>query len=73
MKELILIGIFDVQVCVPKNTSDKDVIEFAEKKEQCGTTNGWTIRKNGDPKLSGAAERVQCSKNPDNCHIMLDA
>jgi hypothetical protein len=66
-------GLFDMQVCVPKSWTDEQVLEFAEKENQCGTTNGWQIRKQGSEYLSGCDERVQCSDYEDNYHIMLDA
>ena len=66
-------GVFDSQVCVPKDFTDEQVLEFAEKENPCGTSRGWVIRKEGDDALSGDPERNQCSKNPDCVHIILDA
>ncbi len=60
-------GALSMQVCVPPDWDDEQVIAFAEGKNPCGTTNGWFIRKHGQP------ERGLCSKNNGNVHIMLDA
>jgi hypothetical protein len=66
-------GALDMQVCVPKEWTDEQVRTFAESEYPCGTANGWQIRREGDPQLAGAAERVQCSTMAGNVHIMLDA
>lgn len=66
-------GVLDMQVCVPSDWTDDMVTSFAESKYQCGTTNGWQIRREGDEALAGCKERVVCERNPANVHIMLDA
>jgi len=66
-------GLFDMQVCVPKEWDDYKVVEFAEKENPCGATNGWFIRKEGHDLLGGSPERVQCAQEVSNVHIMLDA
>jgi hypothetical protein len=66
-------GLLSMQVCVPKEWDDFEVINFSEKENPCGTTNGWFIRKEGDEKLAGCAERVQCNGRTNCVHIMLDA
>jgi len=66
-------GVLDMQVCVPKTWTDKQVKEFADTQNLCGTTLGWSIRREGDSLLRGAKERVQCSDDKNNVHIMLDA
>lgn len=71
--EVIYLGILDAQVCVPKEWSDDDVKDFADRAYPCGTSNGWTIRKEGDKFLAGDPERMKCVQRPDFVHIMLDA
>ena len=66
-------GLLDMQVCVPKEWTDEQVIEFAEQKYPCGTTNGWQVRREGDEALAGSPERVECAQDPNSVHIMLDA
>lgn len=66
-------GALDCQVCVPKDWSDRQVVEFAERENPCGTENGWQIRRQGDEALQGDDERVPCKGRRGFIHIMLDA
>lgn len=68
-------GILDMQVCVPEDWKDSQVVDFAEQENPCGTTNGWFIRRQGSKFLGGSDERVPCEDKtrPNNIHIMLDA
>lgn len=71
--KVIQIGALDMQVCVPTDWSDEQVIEFANRENPCGTTGGWFIRKKGSKYLQGAPERRQCEERAGYVHIMLDA
>ncbi len=62
-----------IQVCVPDDWSDEEVISFANTEAICGTENGWFIRREGDKALDGSPERVECEKKPGYIHIILDA
>jgi hypothetical protein len=66
-------GALDIQVCVPAEWSNEQVIRFAETKWPCGTTSGWHIRQEGSPDLNGSPERVCCAERAGFIHIMLDA
>lgn len=66
-------GFLYMQVCVPKETTDEKVVEFANTENPCGTANGWQIVRQGSKFLGGDSERVQCAKCSDNVHIMLEA
>jgi len=66
-------GFLDMQVCVPKDWGDEEVIAFAEQGYPCGTSLGWQIRREGSPLLSGDPERQSCDTLEDHVHIMLDA
>lgn len=70
--EVTIVGVFDMQVCVPKNFTNKQVIEFAESNNPSGTKNGWQIRKEGNPDLAGYSERTTCDEREGFVHIMLD-
>ena len=65
-------GALDMQVCVPSNWTDDEVVDFANRENPSGTANGWGIRKEGDKALGGAHERVECSTRKGFVHIMLD-
>ena len=71
--EIVRYGMLDMQVCVPKEWTDKEVLKFAEQENLCGTTAGWEIRKRGNKYLGGCDERTQCCDHEENVHIMLDA
>ena len=66
-------GIFSMQVCVPKGWTDGQVKTFADEKNECGTTTGWYIRKAGSKLLKGMPERNPCANRKGFVHIMLDA
>jgi hypothetical protein len=62
-----------MQVCVDARWTDEQVKEFADRENVCGTEYGWQIRKQGDPALAGANERMPCAQRGGCVHIMLDA
>lgn len=62
-----------MQVCVPAKWTDEEVKSFAESSNPCGTTNGWSIRREGDKMLIDMPERNPCGRNTGYVHIMLDA
>ena len=66
-------GLLDMQVCVPKDWTDEQVLDFAESHNPCGTAAGWQIRRQGSEALAGANERVVCANDENFVHIMLDA
>ena len=66
-------GLLDMQVCVPSEWTDDQVLVFAASKNPCGTENGWAIRRQGADGLGGDDERVKCEALPEHVHIMLDA
>ena len=71
--EITRCGLLDMQVCVPAEFSDEDVRRFAEQHNPCGTTAGWQIRREGDERLDGAPERVECESRQGFVHVMLEA
>lgn len=66
-------GALDMQVCVPAEWTDAEVMAFADRENPCGTEHGWFIRKAGDEMLRGAPERQPCKDRSKHVHIMLDA
>lgn len=66
-------GLLDMQVCVPKEWTDAQVLAFAEREYPCGTQSGWQIRREGSESLKGMPERNQCAQSSSRVHIMLDA
>ena len=66
-------GVLDMQICVPKDWTDEQVVEAANRLNPIETKTGWVIRKEGDRALSGDPERKPCTTYDDRVHIMLDA
>lgn len=66
-------GALDMQVCVPTEWTDDQVVTFANIENECGTTHGWAIRREGDRLLEGDPERVACAQHEGFVHVMLDA
>jgi hypothetical protein len=60
-----------MQLCVPDEWTDEQVIAFAEKENPAGTENGWVVVKDGDPILKGAKSRLTCGSDGDNIHIVV--
>jgi len=70
--EVTRIGLCSLQVCVPKNYTDQQVTDFANRDSPTGISSKWIIRKEGNPDLQNDPERQQCNERPDFVHIMLD-
>jgi len=70
--EITYIGPLDLQVCVPKEWTEEEIIRFAESKNPSGVVGGWHIRREGSRLLDGAPERVACRGRSGFVHVMLD-
>jgi hypothetical protein len=71
--EVVRIGLFDMQVCVPKSYTDEQVEEFAKNETLAhGASLNWKIRREGNKYLAGDPERQQCADHTDKCHIRLE-
>lgn len=66
-------GVLNMQVCVPESWTDDQILSFAEREFPCGTSAGWSIRREGSEYLGGCHERVPCEGRTGYVHIMLDA
>jgi len=73
LASVMMKGHISMEVCVPAEWSDEQVLEFAEKQNHCRTASGWTIRSECDRSISEAKDRVQCVTRKDYVHIMLDS
>lgn len=70
--EITIHGVLDMQVCVPADWADTQVLDFANQENPTGLTNGWTVRRQGDKLLCGDAERTPCSEKTGHVHLVLD-
>lgn len=66
-------SLFNCIVCVPKEWTDDEAYTWVNTHHVCGTERGWIMCKQGDKMLHGTDERVQCTKYPENVHIMFAA
>ena len=68
-------SMLSMQVCVPNDWTDEQVVAFANQQNPSGLDNGWSIRRQGSRYLAGAPERAACAGDegrPGFVHIMLD-
>lgn len=65
-------GPLDMQVCVPADWTDEQVIAFAERENTCGTQAGWQIRTD-EKWLAGCPVRNPCRDRAGFVHVTLDA
>lgn len=74
MAQVLKYGFLDMQVCVPGDWTDEQVVDFAQTKFPCGTEHGWAVRKEGSKYLAGDKERTPCQGGlVGYVHITLDA
>ena len=64
--------ILSMQVCVPEDSTDEAVVDFANANNPSGTRSGWHIRRAGDELLQSSPERIPCDRDEGQVHIMLD-
>ena len=57
-------NVFGMQVCVPKEFTDDQIIAFAEQENPAGTSTGWFIIED--------MGRVQCQELAGHHHIVLE-
>lgn len=60
-----------MQVCVPKDFTEEQIVAFAELENPAGTSHGWHVARKGDTALAGCEERVQCEERGDCVHVVL--
>lgn len=61
-------GILNLQVCVPKEYTDKQAEEFANNANPTGVSSRWEIMPESEME---DLQRVQCEDHPENVHILL--
>jgi len=70
--QVVRTSFLSMQVCIPNEWTDSEIIYFAEKENPCGTTNGWFIRTE-KKLLENDPSRNPCSEIKGFVHVMLDA
>lgn len=64
-------GFLDLQVCVPKEWTDKQAEDFANDDSPTGIESRWALRDADCPAQAGAPIRVQCEQCAENVHIIM--
>lgn len=70
--EVARIGVLNMQVCVPDDWTDEQILEFAESRNPAGGHMQWEIRQQGSKFLIGADARVACQDKTNFVHVTLD-
>lgn len=65
---VVIARVMAMQLCVPAQWTDEQVIVFAESQRHTG----WKIRKAGHPKLNGDPERAPCEDRRGYVHIAVE-
>lgn len=71
--EIIKQRAMGMQLCVPEDWSQDDILRFAEKEAPCGTTNGWFLCDDGHPSLGDSPARVPCAQQDGFVHVVVVA
>jgi hypothetical protein len=78
--QIVRHGALSIQVCVPEEFEDDQILAFGESEQPCGTRAGWHIRqeaeydKSTNPNIQkGRHERVACEDRQGYVHLLLDA
>ena len=69
--QVIRRSVLGCQVCCPKDWTDEQIVELANRDNPAGTESGWTIVRHGDACLQGDPERNVCADNDQHVHVAL--
>lgn len=62
--------VFGMQVCVPEDWTDEQIIAFSEEENPAGTSNGWHVQKEveGNPDYIA---KGPCEQREGYVHVVL--
>jgi len=63
-------GVFGISVCIPKDWTDQQVIDFVEADSPCGTADGWQPSARTEENCN---KRIPCEDREGYMHMVLDA
>lgn len=70
-----MIGLCYMQCCAVKDATDEEVLTECNRKNLCGTTNGWVHVYRIDEKLLKEGEKsiapIVCGDDPDRLHLII--
>lgn len=64
--QILKISLLSIQVCVPENWTDEQVVNFTNTESPSGPSGGWLCRE-------GELKRVPCDVRVGFVHIVLEA
>ena len=60
------LGICHMQVCAEADVTDEEILEFCNRDNPSGTTNGW-----GGVEREGDKAPVKCGDDPNRKHFLI--
>jgi len=69
--EIIQTKLLAMQLCVPSDWTNEQIIEFAEERNPAGTSAGWRVCEDGHKCLGGYPARVNCDEHPGFIHTVV--
>ena len=66
-----MIGICHMQVCAEKDSTDKEVLEVANRENPSGTSGGWAEVYREGSSCDDNCKPVVCADDPERIHLML--
>lgn len=69
-----MMGICGMQVCAEADTTDEEILEFCNRENEAGTTNGWTtvIRTGNEFEMTNDESKpVKCDEHPERLHFLV--
>ena len=67
-----MVGIYGMQVCAVKGTTDEEILNVCNRENPSGTTNGWgTVLREVDGHHGENPLPVQCSDFEDREHLII--
>ncbi len=65
-------GLATIQVCVPSEWTDEQILSFANNASMTGLDHGWSIVREGSELLKSCPERNQCEERRGFVHVLLE-
>ena len=69
--QVIRNGLLNMQLCVPNEWDDNQIITFAQWQNPAGTTTGWCVTPEGHETLAGSPARVTCAQRKRFIHVLV--
>ena len=66
-------SLLSLQVCVPSEWTDQQIVEWVEGENPAGRNLGWQIVRKGREELGGGLERHPCDDYAGNVHVLVEA